>query len=691
MAFSFLTNQTFAQWSTNPAINNAITTATDDQFAIAVIPDGDGGAIITWADRRSGSTNDIYAQRISEEGTVLWTINGVPICTAADNQYAPSIVTDDSGGAIITWYDRRSGTNNDIYAQHINSDGLVQWTADGVIVSAASDNQYNPTIATDGNHGAIITWEDRRTSGVYDIYAQRVNSAGTMLWTADGVPVCTATLEQNKPKIMTDGMGGAIIHWLDHRSGVDDDIYAQRINSAGLPQWTADGVAICTAVGTQASPNMVSDANGGAILTWQDFRIGSNPNIFAQRINAAGLVQWVVNGVIICAAADDQQVPVISKDRNGGAIIAWVDYRTPSTADIFAQRIDTAGIVHWTTDGVAICTAALNQFSPSIIADASGGAIITWRDFRNASNYDVFAQRVNTLGIPQWTTDGVLVAAANGNQNSPIIVSDEARGAIITWLDYRAGSFADIFAQHIGPDGNLCTNPVVDLGADVSQCGGTFLLDAGNTGLTFLWSNDSTIQSFTATTSGKYYVAVTDTNGCIGSDTLLLKINDFPIVTYHELDSVVCTQEAPIALTQGSPIGGTYTGIGVTGNIFNQSVAGIGNFNITYSFTDSNGCASLDSSSIEVVICEGIDENKKEAIFQVFPNPSNGIFTIETNDAIQSKIDIYNELGLKLFSSAVTKNQTIIDLSAYNNGFYLVQIIDDKGSATAIQKLVITK
>lgn len=691
MAFSFLTNQTFAQWSTNPSINNAITTATDDQFAIAVIPDGDGGAIITWADRRSGSTNDIYAQRISEEGTVLWNMNGVPICTAADNQYAPSIVTDDSGGAIITWYDRRSGTNNDIYAQHINSDGLVQWTADGVIVSAATDNQYNPTIATDGNHGAIITWEDRRTSGVYDIYAQRVNSAGTMLWTADGVPVCTATLEQNKPKIMTDGMGGAIIHWLDHRSGVDDDIYAQRINSAGLPQWTADGVAICTAVGTQASPNMVSDANGGAILTWQDFRIGSNPNIFAQRINAAGVVQWTVNGVSICAATGDQQLPVIAMDRSGDAIITWVDYRTPSNTDLFAQRINASGVAQWSTDGLAVVAAVQNQLSPTIIPDATGGSIITWRDYRNGTNYDVYAQRLSETGVAQWTTDGVAVASAVGHQNSPIIVSDDERGAIISWLDYRLGSFADIYAQHIGPNGNLCTNPIVDLGEDISQCSGSVLLDAGNAGSSFLWSNDSTSQTVTASSSDIYVVVVTDTTGCSASDTLSVKINEYPRVEYNEIDTIVCSIGAPVTLAQGLPIGGTYTGMGISGNIFDQTVTGIGNFNIVYSFTDSNGCASKDSSSIEVVICEGIFDGKTNPTVQVFPNPSTGIFTVVGSDTRDQTIAIYNEWGLKIGSFILTEGQTKIDLSTQKSGIYLMQIINETEANSGVQKIIITK
>jgi len=101
----------------------------------------------------------------------------VPISTAAGYQYSPTIVTDGSGGAIITWHDYRSG-NYDIYAQRINANGNVLWTTDGVAISTAANNQEWSTIVADGSGGAIITWQDFRSSN-YDIYSQRVSGSGT--------------------------------------------------------------------------------------------------------------------------------------------------------------------------------------------------------------------------------------------------------------------------------------------------------------------------------------------------------------------------------------------------------------------------------------------------------------------------------------------------------------------------------
>jgi hypothetical protein len=96
------------------------------------------------------------------------------------SQYDPIIVNDGSGGAIITWEDERSGMNSDIYAQHISADGTAQWTANGVPISTASYFQDSPAIIGDGAGGAIITWEDYRSGTNYDIYAQRVTADGSL-------------------------------------------------------------------------------------------------------------------------------------------------------------------------------------------------------------------------------------------------------------------------------------------------------------------------------------------------------------------------------------------------------------------------------------------------------------------------------------------------------------------------------
>jgi predicted lipoprotein with Yx(FWY)xxD motif len=451
-----------AQWSIDPFENNAVCTAANNQYSPQIVNDGSGGVIITWNDLRNGSGSDIYVQKINSSGLVQWTTDGVPVCTAAGDQFSPQIVSDGSGGAIITWYDYRDGGNPDIYVQKINLSGEVQWTTDGVPVCTVTGDQYLPQIVNDGLGGAIIAWNDVRIGGSgSDIYVQRINSTGVVQWTTNGVPVCTAADDQGESQIVSDGSGRAIVTWSDYRNG-NYDIYAQKINSLGEVQWTNDGVPVCTAVSYQVSPQIVNDGSEGAIITWSDNRNVFDDNIYVQRINSLGEVQWTTNGVPVCIATDHQTYPQIVNDGSGGAIIAWFDDRNGSDLDIYVQKINSTSIVQWTTDGVPVCTAAGNQYVSKIVNDGLGGVIITWYDRRKVSNDDIYVQKINSSGLVQWTVNGVPVCTAAGNQSSPRIVSDGSGGAIITWHGYRNGSDADIYAQKIDALGYLgIVNPVL--------------------------------------------------------------------------------------------------------------------------------------------------------------------------------------------------------------------------------------
>ena len=113
-----------AAWPADPNVNVPLCTATRDQFYPTIASDGAGGAIVTWHDYRSGGTSDIYAQRIAAAGSVQWAVSGAALCTATGTQQYPTIVSDGAGGAIVTWYDNRSG-NYDIYAQRVQANGQL--------------------------------------------------------------------------------------------------------------------------------------------------------------------------------------------------------------------------------------------------------------------------------------------------------------------------------------------------------------------------------------------------------------------------------------------------------------------------------------------------------------------------------------------------------------------------------------
>jgi hypothetical protein len=358
-----------------------------DQTLCGMISDGAGGAIVVWEYDRIGEW-DIYAQRIDASGKIQWAEGGVAVCAAANTQFDAIIASDGSGGAIVAWHDLRGGSGIDIYAQKVSSTGSVQWAANGVPVCTADNNQRSADIVSDRAGGAILVWQDGRDRRDHDIFAQRIDSSGAALWASNGVAVCDADSMQKYPEIVSDGSGGGIVMWKDRRAGVGN-IYAQRLNASGATQWAADGVPICTSGGVEKYPQIAADGFGGAIIAWPDDRSGAY-DIYAQRVSASGETRWAANGVPVCTAANAQEFPQIAADRSGGAIITWQDMRA-GAHDVYLQHVSASGSAEDAPNGLPVCTAPNEQFFPRLVTDEDGDAIITWQDFRDGNDYDIYA------------------------------------------------------------------------------------------------------------------------------------------------------------------------------------------------------------------------------------------------------------------------------------------------------------
>lgn len=133
-------------------------------------------------------------------------------------------------------------------------------------------------------------------------------------------------------------------------------------------------------------------------------------------------------------------------DGTGGAIVAWSDERT-GTRNVYAQRLDANGALRWETGGAALSSATGVRDWPRAVADGTGGAIVVWIDER-AGDCDVYAQRVSASGSPLWNAGGETLAAGPGHQRCPRAIPDGAGGAIVAWVN-DTGAVSDIYAQHV--------------------------------------------------------------------------------------------------------------------------------------------------------------------------------------------------------------------------------------------------
>ena len=255
-----------------------------------------------------------------------------------------------------------------------------------------------------------------------------------------------------------------------------------------------------------------------------------------------------------------------------------------------------------------------------------------------------------------------------------------------------------------GTDSNGCVNtasttvavnalPTVSLGPDTTQCGGTVVLDAGNIGAIYLWSDLSTSQTNTVSASGSYTVIVTDVNLCMGMDDATITINANPTVTASASSVVVCVDDASVTLT-GTPTGGAWTGPGVTGSNFDPATAGLGTQVATYNYTDSIGCSGTASVSIQVDACIGFVENTLENGVSVYPNPNNGSFTLSVNANVGDLTIKITDMQGRVVYASVENNVNAgfvkqISLDTQSSGMYLMHILANGEQQTkkiAVQK-----
>ncbi|NVO04087.1 MAG: gliding motility-associated C-terminal domain-containing protein, partial [Bacteroidetes bacterium] len=96
------------------------------------------------------------------------------------------------------------------------------------------------------------------------------------------------------------------------------------------------------------------------------------------------------------------------------------------------------------------------------------------------------------------------------------------------------------------------------------------------------------------------YTYTTALGGCVSIATQNVVVDSLPIVTFTSFIDT-CTTVIPFTLSGGLPLGGIYSGIGITANVFNPLTVGADTIQLTYTYTDSHGCSAFATDSSIVV------------------------------------------------------------------------------------------
>lgn len=252
--------------------------------------------------------------------------------------------------------------------------------------------------------------------------------------------------------------------------------------------------------------------------------------------------------------------------------------------------------------------------------------------------------------------------------------------------------------QVTGTDANNCENtdvvtisinplPTIDAGPDVAICVGDSTQFNATGGTSYVWQFDLTLSDFIIpnpwaepTIDTWYYLQGNDANGCTNYDSVFVTVNPLPAVPVISEDSIWLVSSYAGAGNQwyfnGNPVSGA------TNDSLDWLAQGQ---NGTYSllYTDANGCSSFSSGGNSVTIDNiGIDELPEGFQVQLYPNPTQGILMIDSEEPIEYLV-VYGMNGQSVLTrTSMSEGLNEIDLFDLPSGTYLIQMISGDSIVT---------
>jgi len=450
-----------AAWSNDPMANLPISMAPGEQAQPKVAATADGGAYISWFDGGAGGW-DVYLQRVSASGEVMWPAGGVLV---ADRSFSSTqdygLSVDAAGHAILAFRDDRFG-GVQITAARVAPDGTLDWGSNGVQLTTGSAFVAAPKIAGGSDGGIVVAWTNDNVARVTSL-----DSTGATVWTntltdAGGLGLSPSDMHASDAA----GQTGEVILLVVQQGGfaTPRHLMAQKFDSSGAALWGAAPVAIFTSGSLQFGnfPDFVTDGAGGGVFAWYT---NSPLQAFVQRLDATGAAALPVGGMTVSTNTSRVRVnPSVAFDQPTQSIYTfWVEENSnQSQFGLYGQRINS-GVRQWGPEGAAVVALQSDQISQvrAIALDSDGVAFYTHTTSFN--NQQILGVRLNiSTSATVWTND--VSTVASGVSRTAVAVSGNQ--AILAWSDTRNDG-NDIYAQNVNADGSLGVSAVLgDLNGD---------------------------------------------------------------------------------------------------------------------------------------------------------------------------------------------------------------------------------
>jgi len=556
-----------------------------------MVIDAAGNVYVTGLGQGASGNFDYITIKYDNNGTQLWVAQYNGPGNGLDQAHA--ITVDAVGNVYVTGWSYGGATPGFDYATiKYNSAGVQQWAVRYNNTTNGSDEAWDVAVDNAGN--VYVTGTSDGTGSNSAATTVKYNSAGAQQWAnryngaGGGIDVTYA--------IWVDKTTGDsyVTGYVFQSTAASYDYITIKYNTAGAQQWFAQYNGPDSKYDEARAIDV--DASGNVYVTgYSQTNVLTNYDYATVKYNSAGVQQWAqrYNGT----GNDLDRANAIKLDGSGNVIVTGKSVGSGVAAeDVVTIKYNNSGVQQWLK--------RFNGYSngydegKAIAIDALNNIYITGYSFGSATNNDYLTIKYDAAGNQEWLTK--YNGTGNNADQAAAIAVDAIGNVYVSGLSKGAGSNEDFetikYCQLTADAGNDTT---ICLGASV-QLNATALA-----AVSYAWlPNDGTLSNVNIanpvanpTVTTLYYVAITNTNGCVDLDTIIVTVLPLPAPSITASGPTSFCNGGNVTLT-AAPATSYQWSTGVNDTLQSITVNASG----TYSVTVSNGvgCSAQATQTVTV-------------------------------------------------------------------------------------------
>ncbi|MES2592480.1 MAG: SBBP repeat-containing protein [Bacteroidota bacterium] len=644
-----------------------------------------------WA-KRAGGVGDDVGQSISTDASGNVFVTGS--FTSTVTTFGSTTLTH----SIFTVY------NDDLFVVKYDASGNVLW----VKSAGGTGNDVGQSIFTDANGNVLVTGYFTSSSITFgtttltntngqSLFVVKYDAAGNVLWAKSAGRISSygtgITADASGNVLVTGGFYSSSIIFgttaLTNTGSNTSDVFVVKYDTSGNVLWAKSAGG----TGDDLGRSISTDTSGNILVTGDFYNVSitfgtttlintvhvypSYNDIFVVKYDTSGSVLWAKSG----GGTSQDYGLSISTDVSGNILVTGKSVSssitfgstTLNSASVYVVKYDGNGNLLWvksaggTDGGMGISTDANgnvfivgNFASPSI---TFGATILTKTGISSAQ--DIYVVKYDPSGNVLWAKSAGGDSTEKGNgistdDNGNIVITGSFGSAsIIFGTDTLTGNYPNRFI-YVAKICQIAT-PLISTSSSVTFCQGNSITLTASSAASYLWSNNSTTQSITVSSSGNYSLTINSGSNCSASSVAKnVTVNPLPTVTITPSGSTTFCQGDSVTLTASSA--NTYSW---SNNTITQSATVLSSGNYTITVTDGNNCSATSSATIVTV--------------NPLPNAiitANGIIPFCEGDSVRLTASSANSY---LWSNGATTQSIIVP----NPGNYFVAVTNSCGIDTS--------